>query len=115
MTWRSSRWSGASHVSIAPLEVRQVLLRDGDRLGLVGDRDVDDAVEALHAHRADVGRREHAEAAALDHRRATHADVRVVGGDHDVAAAEDRRVAGEAVAGVDADDRDEPAELGRST
>ena len=53
---------------------------------------------------------EHAEAAAFDHRRAAHADVRVRGRDHDVAAAEQRRVAGEAATGVDADERHEAAQ-----
>jgi hypothetical protein len=62
--------------------------------------DVDHAVGALHVDRADLGGLEHAEPAAFDHRRAAHADVRVLGGDHDVAAAEDRRVAGEAVAAL---------------
>src|SRR6185436_1873898 len=52
-----------------------------------------------------------AQAATLDHRRAAHADVRVGRGDHDVAHAEDRRVAGEAVPGVDPDERDEPGQL----
>ena len=66
----------------------------------------------LHLDRADRRRLEHAEPAALDHRRAAHADVRVLGGDHHVAAAEDRRVAGEAVAGVDADERHGPRQLG---
>ena len=59
------------------LEVRQVLLGRGDGLGLVLDGDVDDAVRHLHVHRADLLGPEHAEAAALDHRRAAHADVRV--------------------------------------
>ena len=56
-----------------------------------------------------------AEAAALDHRRAAHADVRVGGGDDHVAAAEERGVAGEAVARVDADERHEAAQLARSS
>ena len=81
------------------------MLRDGDRLGLVLDRDVDGAVGHLHAHRPDFLGREDAEIAALDHRRPAHADRRVLGGDHHVAAAEERRVAGEAAAGVDADQR----------
>ena len=93
-----------------PLEVRQVLLRDGDRLGFVLDGDVDDAVRHLHGHRPDVFGCVHAEAAAFDHRRTAHADVRVGGRDHDVAAAEQRRVAGEAPSRVDADQRHEPAQ-----
>ena len=66
-----------SQSSIAALEVRQVLLGHGDRLGLVGHGDVDDAVGDLHVDRADLLGRVHAEPAALDHRRAAHADVRV--------------------------------------
>ena len=73
-------------------------------------RDVDDAVRAPARRSARSLGREHAEAAALDHRRAAHADVRVLGRDDDVAAAEERRVAGEAAAGVDADERHEAAE-----
>ena len=52
-----------------------------------------------------------AEAAALDHRRAAHADRGVLGGDDDVAAAEQRGVAGEAVAGDDADHRHQAGQL----
>ena len=52
------------------------------------------------------------EAAALDHRRAAHPDARVLGGDDDVAAAQQRGVAGEAEARGDADQRHEPAEPG---
>ena len=69
-------------------------------------------LRALHVDRADLGGPEHTEPAALDHRRAAHPDVRVLGGDHDVAASEDRGVAGEAVAGVDADERDRARQLG---
>src|SRR5207248_691738 len=92
------------------LEVRQVLLGGGDRLRLVGHRNVHDAVDGLHGHGADLVGLVNAEAAALDHRRATHANVRVGGGDDDVAAAEDGGVAGEAVPGVHADERHEPAQ-----
>ena len=52
-----------------------------------------------------------AEAAALDHRRAAHADVRALGGDHDVAAPEQGGVAGEAATAGDADQRHQPREL----
>ena len=72
-------------------------------VGLVLDQDVDHAVGLLHVHRADVLRAEHAKPAALDHRRAAHADVGALGGDDHVAAAQHRGVAGEAAAGGDAD------------
>ena len=51
-----------------------------------------------------------AEAAALDHGGAAHADRGVLGGDDDVAAAEHRGIAGEAIAGDDADHRHEAGE-----
>ena len=93
-------------------EVGQVALGERDRLGVVGGAQVDDAVGVLDVDRPDLAGVEHAEAAALDHRGAAHADARVLGRDHDVAAAEQRGVAGEAVAGGDADERHEAAELG---
>ena len=71
------RLVGARPIVDASLEVGQVALGDGDRLGLVGDDDVDDAVGALHVDRPDRGRLVHAQPATLDHRRPAHADVRV--------------------------------------
>ena len=105
--WRSVRWSAHSHSSTALAEVREVLLRDRDRLGFVGHEHVDHAVRDLHVDRPDRGRLVRAEPAAFDHRGAAHADVRTFGRDDHVAAAEERGVAGEAVAGGDADERDE--------
>ena len=52
-----------------------------------------------------------AEPAALDHRRAAHADRSILGRDDDVAAAEHRGVAGEATARDDANQRHETGEL----
>ena len=52
----------------------------------------------------------HAEPAAFDHRRPAHADAGVLGRDDDVAAPEQRRVAGEAVPGRDPDERDQPGQ-----
>ncbi len=100
----------APGLACARVEVRQVALGGRDRGRLVCDAEVDDAVRVLDVDRPDLARVEHAEPAALDHRRAAHADARVLGGDHDVAAAEQRGVAGEAVARRDPDQRDEPAE-----
>ena len=65
----------------------------------------------LDVDRPDLLRLVHAETAALDHRRPAHADARVLGGDDDVAAAEQRGVAGEAVARRDAHQRHEAAQL----
>ena len=84
--------------STRPWKYDRYCLATRDRLGLVGHDDVDDAVGDLHVDRADRLGREHAEPAALDHGRAAHADVRALGGDDDVAAAEEGGVAGEAAA-----------------
>ena len=62
----------------------------------------------LHRHRPDVLRRDDAEAAGLDHRRAAHAEARALGGDDDVADTDERGVAGEAVPRDDGD-RGHPA------
>src|SRR5690606_25495326 len=94
------------------LEVRQVPAGERRRVRFVDGDQIDHAVATLDVDRADVGRRVHAETAALDHRRPRHADVRVLGGDHHVAAAEDRGVAGEAVAGVDPNQGDGAGEPG---
>ena len=79
------RTSSRAHV---PLEVGQVAAGHLDGLLLVGAEDIDDPVRHLHRHRPDLLRAVHAEPAALDHGRATHADVGVGSGDDDVAAAE---------------------------
>ena len=105
---------GARPVGERTLEVRQVLLGHRHGFDLVGDGDVDDAIELLHAHRADLGRVEHAQPATFDHRRATHPDVGVGRCDHHVATPEHRRIPREAVARVDPDERyqgAEPAEI----
>ena len=94
------------------LEVAEVLLGDGDRLCLILHHDVHHAVGPLYVDRPDDRRLEHAQATALDHRRAAHPDVAVLRGDDHVAAAEDCRVAGEAVAGVHTDHRHAAGELG---
>ena len=89
------------------LEVAEQPLGDRDRLGLVGDDDVDHAVGRLHVDRPDVVGVDVAEAAARDHRRAAHAERRVLGRDDQVRAAGDHGVAGEAAALDDRDPRDE--------
>ncbi len=92
-------------------EVGEVALGERHRRGVVGRAQVDDAVGVLHVDRPHLAGLEHAKPAALDHRRTAHADARVLGGDHHVAAAEQRGVAREAVARRDADERHEAAEL----
>ncbi len=66
----------------------------------------------MHVDRTDLTGCEHAESAALDHRRTAHADARVLARDHHVAAPEQRRVAGEAVARGDAHQRHATAQAG---
>jgi hypothetical protein len=106
------RLVGRAPIALRALEVGEVLLGGGDGFDLVGHRDVDDAVGHLHRHGADLGGFVHAEPAAFDHGRPAHPDVRVGGGDDDVAAAEDGSVAGEAVARVDGDERYQSAQVG---
>ena len=94
-----------SHCATRPWKYDRYFFAAVDGFALVGDRDVDDAVGHLHRHRADLVGRVDAEPAAFDHRRAAHADVRVRRRDDHVAAAEQRRVAGEAASRIDADAR----------
>ena len=91
-------------------EVRQVAPCGGDRLRVVVHPQVDDAVGVLDVDRPDLCGLVGAEAAALDHRRAAHADAGVLGCDHHVTAAEQRGVTGKAVAGGDSDQRNQPAQ-----
>jgi len=78
------------------LEEREIAPGGFDGRRIVGDGEVDDPVRPLHLDGADLLGRELPEAAPLDHRRAAHADVGVLGGDDDIAAAEQCGVAGEA-------------------
>ena len=87
------------------LEVRQVPAGHLDGFLLVGAEDIDHPVRHLHRHRPDLLGAEHAQPAALDHGRATHADVGVGRGDDDVTAPEQRGVAGEAASRHNADER----------
>ena len=93
------------------MEVRQVATRHLDGLLLVGGQHVDDPVGDLHRHRPHVLGGEAAEPATLDHGGPTHAQVGVGCGDDDMAASEQRGVAGEAAPRHDADEGDAPAEL----
>ncbi len=93
------------------LEVGEVLLRDDDRFRLVLDEDVDDPVGHLERHRPHLFRRVDSESAAFDHGRAAHPDGRAFGGDDDIAARQQRRVAGEASTIRDPHHRNASAEL----
>ena len=84
------------------MEEGEVLLRDEDRLSLVADAHVHDAVLRLDVDGPDLFGPEGAEAATLDHRRAAHADGAVLRRDDDVAAAEQRGVSREATPRGDA-------------
>ena len=86
------------------------MTRETHRIGLVGRGDVDDAVLHLHVERPHLVGLDHTEAAALDHRRAAHADARVGRRDDQVGAAEERRVAREASTRCDPDARDNAGE-----
>jgi hypothetical protein len=55
---------------------------------------------------------EHAQPATFDHCRAAHANVGIFGGDHYITATKNRSVAGEAVARIDSNDRDQTTQLG---
>jgi hypothetical protein len=85
------------------LEVGQGLFGQARGVGLVIGQDVHHAIDGLHLHRPDIFRREHAQAAALDHGRAAHADVAVAGTDQNLAQAREGGVAGEAAARDDGD------------
>ena len=87
------------------LEVRQVVAGRLDGFLLIGAEDIDHPVRHLHRDRADVLGGEDAEPAALDHGGPTHPDGGVGSGDDDVAASQQRGVAGEAASRDDADQR----------
>ena len=101
---------GTGPVAHVALEVRQVAAADLDGFLLVVAEDIDHPVAHLHRRRPHVLGGEHAESATLDHGRASHPDGGVRRGDDDVAAAEQRRVACEAAARHDADERHAPAQ-----
>src|SRR5690606_38336860 len=86
-------------------EVRQVTAGDLDRFGLIRYAHVDHAVRDLFLDGTDVLGSERAETATFDHRRATHAQVGVVGGNDHVTHAGERGVAREAAAADDGDHR----------
>ena len=93
------------------LEVGEVLLGDFDCLLLVLHRDVHYPVWDLEGHRPDLLWRVDAKPTPFDHRRAAHRDGRCLGGDDDVTAGHQRRVAGEGPAVDDGDHRHQPTEL----
>ncbi|MNZ67901.1 hypothetical protein D3C78_861580 [compost metagenome] len=74
-------------------------------LRLVIDHTVDHAVLGLQAYRTNILRCMHSEARTLDHRRAGHADIGVPGGNDDVTATGQYRIAGKTAAADDADPR----------
>ena len=74
-------------------------------LRLIVYQDIDNAVAMLHAGRTNLLGLEDAQATALHHRRAAHADVAALGGNDDVTAAQQRGIAGKAAPGHDAHHR----------
>ena len=93
-------------------EVGQVAPGELDGLPFVGRPQIDHAVGVLDLDRSHLRGMVHPQAAALDHRRPTHPDARVLGGDHHVAASEQGGVAGEAVAAGHPHQRDQATEGG---
>ena len=87
---------GASPVGERPLEIRQVLLRVAHGLRVVLRQDVDHPLPRVHRRRPDILGLYRAQPGALDHHRAAHTNCRVLCRDHDIAATEQRGVAGEA-------------------
>ena len=104
---------GAIPVRQRALEIGEIFLGHRHRFGFVLHHHVDHAVGRLHRHGPDILRVEHAQPAAFDHRRPAHADGGILGRDDHIAAAQQRRIAGEAVAGIDADQRHQPRQLGK--
>ena len=94
------------------LEVGEVPPSQVHGLGVVGRHQVDHAVGRLDVEGPDLLGGVGAESTSLDHGRAAHPDRGALRGDDDVAAAEQRGVAGEAPARGDADQRDEAAQAG---
>ena len=103
----------ASPIRSAALKIREVLLGGAHRFFLVLHRDIHHAIGYLDIHGAHFFRAEDAEAAALDHRRPPHADIRVRRGDHHVATAQERGVPRKAAAGVDAHQGHPAREFGK--
>ena len=81
------------------------------RLDLVGDDDVHHSVRSLHFDWPNLGGLEYPETTTLDHRWSAHSDVRVLSGDHNIAAAENRSITGKAIPGVDTNQRNSPGQL----
>ena len=93
------------------LEEREVFLRDLHGVRLVLGEQVHDAIRHLEGHGPHFLRRVDAEAPAFDHGRAAHRHGGALGGDDDVAAGHQRRVAGERAAVDDADEGHEARKL----
>ena len=90
------------------------MARGDHRRGLVGHQHVDDAVGRLHRRRPHRIGVDTPQAAAFDHRRPAHADAGGLRRDHHVAAAQQRRVAGEAAPVHDAHQRHLPRQRGQA-
>jgi hypothetical protein len=95
------------------LEIRDVLLGSDDGRGFVFHGDIHHAVGRLHIDRTDVARCETAQAAALDHHRPPHADVRIPRGNNDIATTQEGRITGKTVTGDNAHQGNLAAQLGK--
>src|ERR1035437_5093500 len=96
---RRSSWSGSEDGAGA--KISEIALGHLGRGVIVGHSEVHNSVSLLHVDRADIAGGVDTEPAALDHRRAAHADTGILGRDHHVTAPQQRRVAGKAVSGGD--------------
>ena len=97
-----------------PLEKRQQPPREIGRLRLILCQHVDRTAVPMHLDRPDFLGRIDAEPTALDHCRATDADMRVARGDRDVAAAEQHGIARKGIAGRDPDPRRNTGQRGKA-
>ena len=73
---------------------------------------VDNTAFGLHVDRANIFRAVHAEAAALNHRRATHANIAIFGGDGYIGTAKEYSIASKATAIINGNTRGYAARFG---
>ncbi len=81
---------------------------------LVVHQNINHTIGVLHGARADLLWAEHAQATALDHGRAAHAEVAAPGGDDHVGAAGQRGIAGKAAPGHDGQHRHPAVQAGKA-
>ena len=80
------------------LKEAQVLFRCNDSGCFVSNTNVNNTVCGLHVNGSDVGGFHDAESATFDHCGAGHTDIGILGGNHNIATAEQSGIACEAIA-----------------